>query len=224
MLQKGAKREIGQIGCYHPRFILPSSQGGFHAGQLSQGSCAPGRRQRPHTSFGAFYNYCNSAKRAAVWPIGVQSVTVRLQSVVCNILLYIMAIDILPGAQTDLRGLRKSDPDAFAAVLAFLVEAAADDGLISKCTTNGDIEIGSTSTNVKRWVEASNKIGNIFRFRFFDVPAIYKYRIVYGFDWHTGRFGILAVVHRDNFNYEIRGTLANRIREDWFGATDGRYT
>jgi hypothetical protein len=133
-----------------------------------------------------------------------------------------MHIDLLSGAQIDLRGLRQSDPDVFAAVLAFLVEAAADEELINKCTSYGNVQINLTQVNVKRWVAASG-IGNLFRIRILDTPAT-VYRVIYGFDWRSRRIGVLAVVHKDDFNYEITGELADRIRDDWFSATDGLYT
>jgi hypothetical protein len=133
-----------------------------------------------------------------------------------------MAIDLLSGAQTDLLALRRSDPEAFAAVVAFLEEAAVDDELIQKFTTYGNVVINLSEVNVKRWVQASG-IGNLFRIRILNTPAT-VYRVIYGYDWRSGRIGILAVVHKDNFTYEITGQLADRIRDDWFSATNGLYT
>ncbi len=60
-------------------------------------------------------------------------------------------------------------------------EAEADEEIIEKCTTHGDIEIGSNVVNVKGWVEARRSIGNLFRFRILNTPAT-SYRIVYGYD------------------------------------------
>jgi hypothetical protein len=131
-------------------------------------------------------------------------------------------IDLLPGAQTDLRAFRQSDPDALAAVMAFLQEAEVDDELIDKCTTTGNVRIGANRVNVKPWA-AARRTDNLFRFRILDSPAT-MYRIVYGYDWHTRRIGILAVVPKEKFDYEISGALADRIYNDWRRATDGRPT
>jgi len=133
-----------------------------------------------------------------------------------------MIIDLLPGAKTDLRALRESNPDAFAAVMAFLEEAEADESLIDKFTTYGNVQIGESVINVKRWAAAS-VVGNLLRIRILNTPAT-VYRIVYGYDWQTRRMGILAVVHKDDFDYEIKGELADRIQNDWYVATDGRST
>jgi mRNA-degrading endonuclease RelE of RelBE toxin-antitoxin system len=133
-----------------------------------------------------------------------------------------MEIDLLPGAIGDLTKLRDADPDALAAIIAFLQEAAAetDDNLIDKCTTKGNVEIGANRVNVKPWAAARRGPDNLFRFRILDTPAT-VYRVVYGYDWRKRRIGALAVVHKDNFDYEITGDLANRIYNDWLSATDG---
>jgi mRNA-degrading endonuclease RelE of RelBE toxin-antitoxin system len=134
-----------------------------------------------------------------------------------------MAIDLLPGAKADLAVLRRSNPEALAVIAVFLQEADADSELIEKCTTYGDNSIGSNRINVKPWVAARRQSDNLFRFRILDTPAT-VYRIVYGYDWHTRRIGILAVVHKDDFDYEISGELADRIQADWHRATDDRST
>jgi mRNA-degrading endonuclease RelE of RelBE toxin-antitoxin system len=134
-----------------------------------------------------------------------------------------MSIDLLPGARADLAKLRRSNPEALAVIAVFLQEADADNELIEKCTTHGDNSIGSNRVNVKAWVAARRRSDNLFRFRILDTPAT-AYRIVYGYDWHTRRIGILAVVHKDDFDYEISGELADRIQADWHRATDNRST
>jgi mRNA-degrading endonuclease RelE of RelBE toxin-antitoxin system len=134
-----------------------------------------------------------------------------------------MAIDLLPGAKADLAILRRSNPEALAVIAVFLQEADTDDELIEKCTTYDDNSIGSNRINVKPWVAARRQSDNLFRFRILDTPATI-YRIVYGYDWHTRRIGILAVVHKDDFDYEISGELADRIQADWHRATDNRST
>lgn len=145
------------------------------------------------------------------------------RSIACHILLYIMFIDILPGAREDLIALRRSDRRALAVIATFLEEAAADEKLIEICTTQGENTIGSNRVTVKAWVAARRRADNLFRFRILDTPAT-VYRVIYGFDWHTRRVGILAVVHKDDFDYGISGELADRIQADWRSATDGRST
>jgi mRNA-degrading endonuclease RelE of RelBE toxin-antitoxin system len=132
-------------------------------------------------------------------------------------------IDILPGAKADLTALRQSDPDALATIVAFLQEADADPALIERSASKGDHSIGTHRISVKPWVKARRSNDNLFRYRILDTPAT-SYRVVYGFDWRARRIGILAVVHREDFDYGLSGTLANRIQNDWRTATGGRDT
>jgi mRNA-degrading endonuclease RelE of RelBE toxin-antitoxin system len=119
--------------------------------------------------------------------------------------------------------LKRSDPDALAVIVAFLQEADADEELIDKCTTHGESTIGPFRVNVKAWVNARRRDDNLFRFRVVDTPAT-RYRVVYGYDWRKRRVGILAVVHKEEFDYGISSELADRIQSDWRCATDGLAT
>jgi mRNA-degrading endonuclease RelE of RelBE toxin-antitoxin system len=133
-----------------------------------------------------------------------------------------MPIDILPGAVKDIQRLRKSDPDALGVILPFLEEADSDPNLIDKFTSRGDVEFENFHINVKCWV-AAQRTNNFFRIRILDTPAT-VYRVVYGYDWRQRRIGILAIVHKEKFDYEIQSELAQRIIRDWHTATQGMPT
>jgi hypothetical protein len=77
--------------------------------------------------------------------------------------------------------------------------------------------------NVKAWVLARCASNNLFRVRVLDTPAT-VYRVVYGFDWRQRRIGILAILHKDLFDYEIDSQISDRIFNDWYVATDGQAT
>lgn len=48
-----------------------------------------------------------------------------------------------------------------------------------------------------------------------DTPAT-VYRVVYGYHWHTRQVCILAIVHKDEFDYDnLNSSLAQRILADW---------
>ncbi len=132
-------------------------------------------------------------------------------------------IDLLPGAKHDLAKLSQDDPDAFAGIVVFLQEARADGRLIDKFTTHGNVEIGPFSANVKGWSAARSRANNLFRFRVLNTPAT-KYRVVYGYDWRTRRFGILAVLDKDSFDYDINSYIGRRIVADWRHATGNEDT
>jgi len=133
-----------------------------------------------------------------------------------------MPIDVLPGAEEDIERLEAADPDALSAVLAFIEEAEADAELETKLTTVGNVQFGDFLVNIRRWVLAQSS-GNLLRLRILDTPAT-VYRVVYGFNWRRRRVGVLAIVHKDKFDYEIDSRLARRILADWNTATDGEPT
>ncbi len=133
-----------------------------------------------------------------------------------------MTIDVLPGAEEDISHLKRTDPRALAVVLAFLEEAEADPALIDKFASRDEANLGKSRVSVKPWASARQK-ANLFRIRILDTPAT-RYRVVYGFDWHQRRIGILAILHKDVFDYEIDSRIADRIFADWHAATDGYST
>lgn len=133
-------------------------------------------------------------------------------------------IDMLPGGSADLADLRAKDPKAAADLVVFFQEADGDPRIIEKFTTHGDVTIGKDhSANIVGWVEARCGGDNLFRLKLLDPPHL-KYRVIYGFDWHTRRIGILAIVRRKGDTYEIDSDLTRRILGDWRTATGGHAT
>lgn len=119
-------------------------------------------------------------------------------------------------------GLAEADPAALAVVLAFLEEAEADPKLETVLTTTGDVDFGNFQLTIRRWASAQSA-GNLLRIRILDTPAT-VYRVIYGYDWRKRRIGILAIVHKDDLDYEIDSKLSRRILDDWNTATDGQPT
>ena len=125
-----------------------------------------------------------------------------------------MYIDVNAHAVTDLEAISVSDPDAAAAMLIALEQIEADPNAIDKLLTKGDNIFGAAHVNVKAW-QAVKKKGNLWRFRILDTPAT-VYRIVYGYHWQTKQLCILAVVHKEEFNYDdLTSDIARRILADW---------
>jgi mRNA-degrading endonuclease RelE of RelBE toxin-antitoxin system len=134
-----------------------------------------------------------------------------------------MPIDVLPGAEEDLDELESLDPEALAVVLAVLDEAEADPAIAQILTTWGNAHVGEWLLNVKPWVVARARGNNLFRFRVLDTAAT-SYRVVYGYDWRSQRIGVLAIVHKEDFDYGLKSTLSDRIIDDWRAATDQQDT
>lgn len=125
-----------------------------------------------------------------------------------------MHLDIHQHAADDLRNLRVVDPQAAAAVVVALEQIQADPKAIDKLTTYGNNIVGTAHLNIKPWETARNK-GNLWRFRVLNTPAT-VYRIVYGYHWQTRQICVLAVVHKEKFDYDdLNSDLTRRILADW---------
>jgi hypothetical protein len=128
--------------------------------------------------------------------------------------LHIIHVDVHSHAKQDLGLIWESDPEAAATTLAVLEQLEADPGAIDKLTTHGDNPVGEALINVKRW-QAMRKKADLWRFRVLDTPAT-SYRVVYGYQWQTRQLCVLAVVHKEKFDYDdLNSALALRILADW---------
>jgi len=133
-----------------------------------------------------------------------------------------MALDYSSGAEADLANLDATDPEAHDLILVFLEEADVDQKLIDRFTTRGDGTLGKWHFNIKQW-EATRGVANLYRIRVLDSPAT-DYRVVYGYDWLQRRICVLAIAHKELFNYEPSSDLGGRILKDWCEYTGGRKT
>lgn len=126
----------------------------------------------------------------------------------------IKTVDVHDSAKRDLLELAAVDPDAWATVVVVLEQLKADPCAIDKLTTYGDNPIGSSLLNVKPWESAKGR-GNLWRFRILNTPAT-NYRVVYGYQWQTRQLCVLAVVKKEEFDYDDHDSeIANRILRDW---------
>lgn len=125
-----------------------------------------------------------------------------------------MHLDVHSHAEEDLDRLWETDSAAAAAVVVCLEEMRGDPDLLDKLTTRGDNLFGRQSVNVKQW-KAPGRTTNLWRFRILDTPAT-SHRVVYGYNWHTKQLCVLAVVHKDEFDYDDLGSeIGKRIMADW---------
>lgn len=125
-----------------------------------------------------------------------------------------MHVDVTLNARADLRDLRAKEPAAAAAILVAFQQIQVDPRAIDKLTTHGNSVVGSQNLNIKKW-ERMQRMGNFWRFRILDTPAT-NYRVVYGYHWQTRQICILAVVHKEDFDYDdTESDLSQRILADW---------
>lgn len=123
-------------------------------------------------------------------------------------------VDICKSAEADIRALRKSNVKAATEIATTLELIEEDPDAIKKLTRHGDNVFGAARLNVKRW-EAAQRTGNLWRFRILDSVAT-SCRIVYGYHWQTRTICVLAVVKKEDFDYDdLSSDISRRILEDW---------
>lgn len=131
-----------------------------------------------------------------------------------------MHIDIHDNAEDDLDKLWLSEAGAAAVIAVTLETLEADPKAIEKLTTYGDINIGELRGNAKPWGSATRS-RNLWRLRVLDTPAT-NYRIVYGYHYQTRQLCALAIVHKDNFDYDDHNSeIVQRIFADWSAICSG---
>jgi mRNA-degrading endonuclease RelE of RelBE toxin-antitoxin system len=122
-------------------------------------------------------------------------------------------------AAEDLRRLRTKNPKAAAAVAVVLEQLRADPKTIDKLTTHGENAIGANLINVKQWQEAKRRTnpqkGDLWRLRILHTPAT-SFRVFYGYHWPAGQICVLAILHKDDANYDdLESDICKRILADW---------
>ena len=115
----------------------------------------------------------------------------------------------------DIRQVAAVSLPAAAEILVVLEQLKADpQTTIEKLTTKGDNDLGAYRLNVKPW-QSTKGIANLWRLRILDTPAT-SHRIIYGYHWQTYQLCVLAVVHKEKYDYDdLTSEINKRIITDW---------
>ncbi len=132
-----------------------------------------------------------------------------------------MKLAIHPSARADLRRLLQIDVNVVSKLLALIREIESDPGLIDRLNIENErIEVGEFDINVMGIVSLQRKNEDIFRLKLWDTEGLLPYRIIHG-NLPAGQrrrqaeIIILAVTHRDEYNYEPDHPTTKRIRADF---------
>ena len=129
--------------------------------------------------------------------------------------IFYQSVVIHDHAKDDIRDIAKLNKNAAATLLALLQQLKVDPNTtIGKLTTYGDNNIEAHHLSVKPW-EKVKGIGNLWRFRILDSPAT-NHRVIYGYHYQTRQLCILAVVNKDDYDYDdLTSEINQRIISDW---------
>lgn len=133
-------------------------------------------------------------------------------------------IEVHNDATDDLLGIKKSNVDDFYKLVAFIQQIKTDKHLTSKLLENGYGSDWSEPISVKKWISTS-KIEHIplWRLRSMELEKHrLKYRFIYFYHYPTKKYIIMAIVRRDEFDYddtnnEIRKRIISTINSEFPG-------
>lgn len=127
-------------------------------------------------------------------------------------------LNVHENAASDLESIALTDPEAAAEIFAILSQLENDPNFLDKLTTHGNVGIGDNNLNIKQWLKPG-KSQNLWRFRALDTEAT-DYRVLYGYYYPTKLFFVLAIVHKENYDYDdLNSDINKRILADWTEST-----
>ena len=125
-------------------------------------------------------------------------------------------IQVHNDATQDLINIKKIDNNGFMRLLAFIEQLRSDNRLISKLLDHGYGNDRDGPVSVKKWLSIQKfERQPVWRLRAWDLEKQgLKYRIIYLYYWRDQEYIILAIVHRNNLNYDkINDPTRQRVTE-----------
>ena len=104
-------------------------------------------------------------------------------------------------------------------ILAVIEQMKADETLQERLTVHDNEQDG---LNIQKWCEQQGLGNNLWRIKMWSTGTLLKYRIIYAYEQisnfnHQAKFHILAIVDRNEFDYESEhdNPISARIISDY---------
>lgn len=139
-----------------------------------------------------------------------------------HIIVGIVLIRIHNDAVGDLRAIRASDPEAFPQIFALLEQLKADPKWINRLLDSGYGSDRRGPIAVMKWHDAQ-RVAHLplWRLKFWNLEKNgLKYRVIYLYNYPDQSYNVMAVVHRDKFDYDdpndpVRIRIFTRCRKEF---------
>jgi hypothetical protein len=112
---------------------------------------------------------------------------------------------ISPDAEHDLEELWEANLKVASRITVLLEALQHDPDLLDRLSQHNYGQYGITDFDVSKWLSQWNQNNNLWRLKIKDLEQLgrhYRYRIIYAFLPRKQHYHVLAVIHRDKFNYE----------------------
>ena len=127
----------------------------------------------------------------------------------------VFTLTVHPDADEDLRAVVRTDRSTGVDLLTYLQELGSDQDQLDLLTVDGyDHQGGHWLDNISvRAIVSQQRAGNnLWRLKLWDLEREgIQYRLIYAFTPLSKTIHILAVVHRDSFNYEPDHPITRRV-------------
>jgi hypothetical protein len=124
----------------------------------------------------------------------------------------LISLYIHEDAKADLKEIYRKAPKTAACIEVFLQEIKGNQDLLDRLTQQDYGPEGYAPFHVSGWFQQWNKGKNLWRLKLWDLESKgIKYRIIYAFIPHQRKYYVLAILSRNNFNYEENDPRTKRI-------------
>lgn len=135
---------------------------------------------------------------------------------------YHLLIRVHNDATCDLKRIKESDPEGFYRLVAFIQQIRTDARLVDKLLDHGHGSDRKEPISVMKWIGVQKvERLNVWRVKSWDLERQrLKYRLIYCYNWPDQSYNIMAIVPRDEIDYDdpshpIRLRVIKRVREEF---------
>jgi hypothetical protein len=115
------------------------------------------------------------------------------------------------GANADLAGIWKTDPESAGVLQATLQQITADQRLLDSLTIKDFGAHRTEAIHVDQWAEQQRHGRNLWRLKHWELEGKgRRYRVVYALDPRVSRYYVLGIFTRD-FNYDPTDARTKRV-------------
>lgn len=118
-------------------------------------------------------------------------------------MIYSTPLKLHKDVELDLAGIKANDADAYAKILALIRQLRADINLHTKLTDHGFGQNKLEAISVSKWLNVWKQGKDLWRLKFWELEQQQlQYRIIYLYLIAEARFVVMAIVKRDEFDYD----------------------
>ncbi|WP_198026747.1 hypothetical protein [Polaromonas glacialis] len=118
-------------------------------------------------------------------------------------LIYTSPLSLHNDVKEDLSAIKIADPIAYAKIAALIRQLRADCKLAEKLLDHGFGEKRTEELSVSKWFDVWKQGKDLWRLKSWELEDQgLKYRIIYLYLRNEARFVVMAIVKRENFDYD----------------------